>query len=266
MLPLISSVHNPRIKAAVRLRDRKGRELQGRIIIDGARELGHALRSDLEFLEVFYDDNRGHSSPHRMLIEMLEQRNVPAFPVASHVYEKLRYGERDDGLVAVAKAPQRRLDDLILPETPFIAVLAGVQKPGNIGAILRSADAAGVSAVIVADGGTDLYNPNTIRASMGTIFHLPICAATGEATRRWLREHRLTAYTARVGAARWYCDVPWQGPTAIVLGSEAEGLHEGWLAPELEPIALPMQGKADSLNVAATAAVIFYEVWRQRRP
>ena len=146
-----------------------------------------------------------------------------------------------------------------------MAVLAGVQKPGNVGAILRSADAAGVSAVIVADGGTDLFNPNAIRASMGTIFRLPICAATGESTRRWLHDKGFKAYAARVGATRWYCDVPWQGPSALVLGSEAHGLSDGWSDADFEAISLPMRGMADSLNVSATAAVIFYEVWRQRR-
>lgn len=265
MLPLITSVHNPRIKAAARLRDRKGREAQGRIIIDGLRELGHALQSDIEFLEVYIDEGVLQQSPLPAMLDTFEDRGVPVFPVASHVYAKLRYGERDDGIVAVAKSPQRRLSDLRFAGIPFVAVLAGVQKPGNVGAILRSADAAGVSAVIVADGGTDLFNPNAIRASMGTIFRLPICAATGESTRRWLHDKGFKAYAARVGASRWYCDVPWQGPSALVLGSEAHGLSEGWSDSDFEAISLPMRGIADSLNVSATAAVIFYEVWRQRR-
>jgi TrmH family RNA methyltransferase len=163
----------------------------------------------------------------------------------------------------VARPPQTTLDDLRLPACPLVAVLEGVEKPGNVGAVLRSADAAGVSALIVADGGTDLYNPNTIRASLGTIFSMPVRAAPAPNVRDWLSSRQIPIFAARVDATTSYTDVDFTGPAAIVLGSEAAGLSQVWTAG-VTPIRLPMHGAADSLNVSATAAVLFYEVLRQR--
>jgi TrmH family RNA methyltransferase len=143
-------------------------------------------------------------------------------------------------------------------------VLEGIQKPGNVGAVLRSADAAGVHALIVADGGTDLYNPNAIRASLGTIFTVPVCSATTSDTLAWLRRHGVPMFAAQVDAERLYTEVDFRGPSAIVLGSEASGLSEAWFGTEATAIKLPMLGAADSLNVSAAAAVLFYEALRQR--
>jgi TrmH family RNA methyltransferase len=161
--------------------------------------------------------------------------------------------------------PPARLEDLVLGDDPLVAVLERVEKPGNVGAVLRTADAAGVSALIVADPQTDLYNPNTIRASLGTIFTLPVAQATAEETLSWLRSRRLTVFTARVDATRPYTAADFRGPAAIVLGSEAEGLTSVWSGAEIQAVSLPMRGAADSLNVSATAAVLFYEALRQRR-
>jgi TrmH family RNA methyltransferase len=149
-------------------------------------------------------------------------------------------------------------------KNPLIAVLEGVEKPGNIGAVLRSADAAGVSALILADARTDLYNPNAIRASLGTIFTLPVCEATSEETLRWLREKDISIIAARVDGSAPYTEIDYCRPTAVVLGSEAAGLSPAWTAPDITAVRLPMLGAADSLNVSATAAVIFYEALRQR--
>ena len=143
-------------------------------------------------------------------------------------------------------------------------MLEGVEKPGNIGAVLRSADAAGVSALIVADGGTDLFNPNTIRASLGTIFTVPVCSASAAAVRDWLLAAKLAIFAARVDAEAIYSDADFTRPAAIVLGSEAAGLTGVWSGAGITPIRLPMKGAVDSLNVSATAAVLFYEALRQR--
>src|SRR5262249_24554052 len=151
---------------------------------------------------------------------------------------------------------------LKLPERPLVCVLEACEKPGNLGAVLRSADGAGLSAVIVADSRTDLFNPNTIRASLGTIFTVPVAAASAADVLAWLRERRMTIVAARVDAARDYTGVDFSGPTAIVLGSEADGLTEAWRAPDITPVRLPMHGVADSLNVSATAAILFYEALR----
>ncbi|MGD9648202.1 MAG: TrmH family RNA methyltransferase [Pirellulales bacterium] len=166
--------------------------------------------------------------------------------------------------MAVARAPALSLAALTLPADPLIAVLVGVEKPGNVGAVLRSADGAGVSAVIVADGGTDLFNPNTIRASLGTVFTLPIAVATAAETLTWLRERGISVYASRPDASSPYHLADFSAASAVVLGSEAQGLGPLWQAPEVRGLKLPMHGVADSLNVSATAAVLFYEARRQR--
>jgi TrmH family RNA methyltransferase len=152
----------------------------------------------------------------------------------------------------------------VLPDCPLVGVLEGAEKPGNVGAVLRSADGAGLSALIVADGGTDLFNPNAIRASLGTIFTVPVATATTAETIDWLTGHGLAVYAARVDGSVPYTVADFRRPAAIVLGSEAEGLTAAWAGDWLTAVRLPMQGAADSLNVSATAAVLFYEALRQR--
>jgi TrmH family RNA methyltransferase len=166
--------------------------------------------------------------------------------------------------VAVAETPSRGLADFQVPADSVVAVLVGLEKPGNVGAALRSADAAGLAAVIVADAGTDLYNPNCIRASLGTVFTQQVCESTSHQTVDWLRGRRSKVFAARLDATMLYTDVDYTGEVALVLGSEARGLGEPWAAADVTPIRLPMHGAADSLNVAATAAVLFYEALRQR--
>jgi TrmH family RNA methyltransferase len=147
---------------------------------------------------------------------------------------------------------------------PLVVVLEGVEKPGNLGALLRSADAAGVSALVLADSRVDLYNPNAIRASLGTIFSLPVCEAASGEVLAWLQQHELQIFAARVDGSVPYTERDYRGPTAFVLGAEATGLTSAWNAPDITAIHLPMRGIADSLNVSATAAVLFYETLRQR--
>jgi len=176
----------------------------------------------------------------------------------------LAFGGRSEGVVAVALTPRHTLDELKLPDVPLVCVLEGVEKPGNVGAVLRSADGAGLDAVVVADPRTDLYNPNTIRASLGTVFTMPLVAAGTLETLDWLRRHNLAVIAARVDGAVPYTEVDFRGPAAIVLGSEAEGLSSAWSGDEITAVRLPMLGAADSLNVSATAAILFYEARRQR--
>ena len=186
--------------------------------------------------------------------------------VSPDVYAKLAFGDRDDGIVVVAETPRRRLDDLQLPAEPLVAVLEGIEKPGNLGAILRSADAAGVDAVIVADGRTDLFNPNTIRASLGTVFRPNMCEATSAETIAWLSEQRPADHRRPAGCR----EVLHGGRPARRRGDRAgqrSGRPERCLAaaPTIDvPVRLPMHGMADSLNVSTTAAVLFYEALRQR--
>jgi TrmH family RNA methyltransferase len=186
--------------------------------------------------------------------------------VSEPVLAKLAFGGRAEGVVLVIRLPGRSLADLDLGTDPLLLVIEGVEKPGNIGAVLRSADGAGVTAVIAASPRTDLSNPNAIRASAGTIFVMPIAAAPSEAVLAWLREHRIRIVAARVGAAVGYTEADLTGPLAIVLGAEAAGLTDTWTGPDVEPIGIPMAGVADSLNVSISAAILAYEARRQRNP
>jgi TrmH family RNA methyltransferase len=260
----ITSLQNPRVKDAVRLRDRRHREKQGRILIDGTRELARAVDSGVHLLELYVCEPLCTSPEAQRLLARLPDSGAEVFGVIEPVFEKLSFGHRAEGVLGVAEMPRRSLEELQLPERPLVAVLEGVEKPGNVGAVLRSADAAGLSALIVADARTDLYNPNAIRASLGTIFTMPVCAATSADTLDWLRRRNLAICAARVDGAVLYTEVDYRRPTAIVLGSEAEGLSPVWSGEEVTAVRLPMRGTADSLNVSAAAAVVFYEALRQR--
>lgn len=260
----ITSRQNPRIKQAAQLRERRERQRTGRFIIDGAREISRALQAGIVPIEAFICDAPADSNECRQTIQEIERSPAEILRVSPDVFAKLAYGDRDDGVIVVAETPRRDLSILQLPCNPLIAVLEGVEKPGNVGAILRSADAAGVDAVIVADGGTDLFNPNTIRASLGTVFRPNVCTATVAETITWLYEQALPIYASRPDAELLYTAVNLRGGAAIVLGSEAHGLSDAWAVAGITPVRLPMHGIADSLNVSTTAAVLFYEALRQR--
>jgi TrmH family RNA methyltransferase len=262
---LITSVSNPRVKAAARLRERRGRNEQGRIIIDGVREISRAIAAGIEFVELYYFPQLCQDAEHQAILQHAERARAPLIEVTPPVMEKLAYGNRVEGLVAVARTPRRTLADLALPEAGLVAVVEGIEKPGNLGAILRTADAAGVAAVIVAGGVTDLYNPNAIRASLGAIFTVPLAAAASEAARDWLRQSGYRLLAARVDGAVEYTAADFRGAVALVLGSEATGLSNTWRGEDVVAIKLPMLGQVDSLNLSATAAVLFYEALRQRR-
>src|SRR6478672_9637166 len=218
---LISSVQNPRVKAAARLRERSGRNAQGRIIIDGMREITRAVEAGVEIVEVYFFRELCADESHERLLVAVKQVGVEQIEVTQHVMEKLAFGNRVEGVVAVAKPPKKDLMGWQAPADALVAVVEGAEKPGNLGAIVRTADAAGVAAVIVADGGTDLYNPNAIRASLGAIFSLPVMAVTSETALAWIREQRFRLFAARVDAATEYTAADFRGRVAIALGSEA---------------------------------------------
>lgn len=260
----ITSLQNPRIKNTIKLRDRRHREKQGRILIDGLRELERAIDAGVSLVEAFVHLPACENPDAQRILAKLAQRGTEVVEVNTPVFEKLAFGQRVEGILGVAQTPLAALDEVKLPANPLVAVLEGVEKPGNVGAVSRTADGAGLSALVVAGPRTDLYNPNAIRASLGTLFALPVAAASAEDTLAWLRRQNLTILAARVNGAVPYTEVDYRRPTAIVLGSEAEGLTDAWSGPEIQAIRLPMLGVADSLNVSATAAVLFYEALRQR--
>jgi TrmH family RNA methyltransferase len=261
--PTITSAANPRIREAVRLRERRERARTGLTLVDGAREVARALDGGAEFVTAFVD-GPALAAADSNLAERLRAASVPTTAVSSEVLAKLSFGDRSEGVVAVVRIPRRDLDGLVLPDDPLLVVVEGVEKPGNVGAILRSADGAGANGLIAADPRTDLYNPNAIRASLGTIFAVPVAEATSPATLDWLVAHGVRPVAARVDATLPYSDADLRGPVALVLGSEAHGLAETWNDPRVLGVRIPMAGIADSLNVSVAAAILLYEARRQR--
>jgi TrmH family RNA methyltransferase len=262
--PVLTSAANPRIRAAIALRERRQRELTGLTLIDGARELRRALDSGVAVVEAFVCEPLLAGPDARAALDLLLRRGTATRPTSEAVFAKLAFGERAEGLVAVVRIPSTSLADLALPGDPLVVVIEGVEKPGNVGAVLRSADGAGADAVVAASPRTDLFNPNAIRASAGTMFTVPTAAGPTPEVVAWLRARGVRIVAARVGAGRSYTETDLTGPLAIVLGAEADGLTDAWTAADMDAINLPMLGVADSLNVSISAAILLYEARRQR--
>ena len=260
---VISSPSNPRIKAVLRLRDPRGRQAAGLTLVDGLREIQRALDAGATIAEAFVGPAAARGDGPAVRARLLEA-GVPIVDVTAPVEARLAFGDRVEGIVAIVRPPSLDLSALRVPGAPLLVVLEKVEKPGNLGAVLRSVDGAGGDGLIAADPLADPWSPNAIRASLGTVFSVPTAAASSEAVIGWCRERSIRLVTARVDAARLYTDADLTGAIALVLGSEAAGLTHAWQGPAIESIRLPMLGVADSLNVSVTAAVLLYEARRQR--
>jgi RNA methyltransferase, TrmH family len=246
------------------LRDRRTRDRTGLTVVDGVREVGRALLAGAAVTEAFLCEPRLAGPEAKTTLELLTSRGVPTTAVSEPVLEKIAFGDRAEGMVATVRIPGLALPELSLPDDPLVVIVEGVEKPGNLGAILRSADGAGVDALIAASPRTDLFNPNAIRASAGTIFRVPLAAAPSADVLTWAGASGLRLVAARVGAERLYTETDLCGPVAIVVGAEAEGLTPVWADELVEPVGIPMLGIADSLNVSVATAVLLYEARRQR--
>ena len=262
--PPITSLTNARVQAAVRLRERRERDRTGLTLVDGSRELRRAVEASVEIETVFVDADRATGDDARWVLDRLAANPAVTVPVSGTVLTKLAFGDRDDGLVGVVRTPSVALANVTLEPAALIVIVETVEKPGNLGAILRSADGAGASAVVVVDPRTDPFNPNVIRASIGTIFGMPLAVATPPVVLAWLRAQAVRVITARIDGARVHTQADLTGSLAIVVGSEANGLSPAWDGADVESVRLPMLGRADSLNVAAATAVLLYEARRQR--
>ena len=262
--PVLTSFANPRVKATTALRDRRERDRTGLTLVDGAREVRRALDAGAEVVEAFVSEPLLAGPDARAALDALRRGNIPIHATSEAVFAKLAFGERAEGLLAVVRIPATALADLVLPADPLVVVIEGVEKPGNVGAVMRSADGAAANAVVAASPRTDLFNPNAIRASAGTMFTVPTGAAPTPDVLAWLRANGIRIVAARVGVGRLYTDTDVTGPVALVLGAEADGLTDAWAADGIEAISLPMHGVADSLNVSTTAAILLYEARRQR--
>jgi TrmH family RNA methyltransferase len=261
---VLTSPSNPRIKAAIRLRDRREREATGHTIVDGARELRRALDAGVAVIEAFVCEPLLAGPDARVVLDRLHDGAASVHLTSEAAFERLAFGDRHEGLVAVIASPPTDLSDLVVPSDGLVVVIENVEKPGNVGAVLRTADGAGADAVIAASPRTDLANPNVIRASAGTSFTVPLAAAPGDEVLAWLRARGMRIVAARVEASRPYTAVDLTGPVALVLGTEDRGLAPVWSGPDVESVHLPMRGVADSLNVSVAAAVLLYEARRQR--
>jgi TrmH family RNA methyltransferase len=260
----IASPSNERIKAAVRLRDREERDRTGLTIVDGVREIARACDAGARIESAFVSDPL-LSPAGRELVDRLRGSGVTTITTSETAFRKVAFGDRGEGIVVVVRQPPHGLADLALPADPLVVVLESVEKPGNLGAALRSADGAGADALIVADPITDLFNPNAIRASIGTAFSVPVAAGASEEVKAFLAEQTIRVVAARPDATTDYTDVDLTGSVAILLGSEASGLSDAWSGQGVVRVRVPMAGIADSLNVSITSAVLLYEARRQRQ-
>ena len=273
----ITSAQNPKIKNLLLLQEKsKARREQGLFVVEGRRELEHCLEAGFQVRTLFIcpelagnealsgafarigsrsDAEERVSSPaqHPLIIEIPES-----------LYRKVAYRESTEGIIAEVECKERRLEDLELSERPLVMVLESVEKPGNLGAVLRSADAARADAVIVCDPLTDLYNPNLIRASLGGIFTVPTVAASSEETIAWLKARGIRILTAQLQDSSWYYDIDMTVGTALVMGTESTGLTDVWRRAADAHIRIPMLGRLDSLNVSVSAAILLFEAVRQR--
>jgi RNA methyltransferase, TrmH family len=265
----ITSLQNPKLKGAVKLKERRDRDESGLFLIEGYRELSRALAGGVQIETLFICPELFLGSNEPALIDQIHQSGAKIITAPAHVFEKLSYRDRPDGLVAIAQQMKQELDSLpaLLKEerVPFFLVVEAIEKPGNLGTILRSADAAGVSAVIVCDRCTDIYNPNVVRSSVGTLFTLPVVEASGAETLAWLKERQIQVMAATPAATIEFTEAELTGPVAIAVGTEQLGLSPRWMQACDLQVRIPMHGIADSLNVATATTLLLYEVVRQRK-
>lgn len=256
----ITSTQNPKVKSLLALEKPRERRKQQLFVIEGRKEIGLALEAGYKIGNVFFCDEIISLNE----VSKLFKDDMLLIPVSKDVFEKLAVRENSGGLIAVAEQKVHTLDQLKLSKNPLVLVLESVEKPGNLGAILRTADASGADAVIICEPQTDFYNPNVIRSSIGCIFTKQVAAATSEETIDWLKKNQISIYCTYLKASKAYHLTDYTKPSAIVMGTEATGLSGIWVKNSDANIIIPMQGKIDSMNVSTAAAVIVFEAKRQR--
>jgi TrmH family RNA methyltransferase len=262
----ITSAQNARIKNLKKLEKASERREQGLILIEGLRELVLASRAGYELHDIFICGELVETKKGDYTLQELlnQQQTASVFYITKLVYDSLAYRETTEGVVATAKPKEQRLVHLKLPENPLLLIIEGAEKPGNIGAMLRTCDAAGVDAVILCDSKTDIYNPNVIRSSVGTVFTNQIAVCSSEEALGFLQQHKITVCAGDAGAKKFHYGQNFKQAVAIVVGAEDTGLSRIWTDSALQQVKIPMLGKIDSLNVSVSAAVLLYEARRQR--
>ena len=261
---MLTSTQNQKIKHVALLQAKAGeRRKNGEFVVEGIREISHCLSHGYEVVSLFVcDDIMTQSDDTALLLNKVAKQKV--FDVSKEIYEKMAYRGGTEGAIAVFRSQMRTLDDLLLSDNPLVIVLESVEKPGNLGAVLRTADAAKADAVIICDPLTDLYNPNLIRSSIGAIFTVPCVTCTSEECIAYLKKHGIQILTAQLQDSELYYDTDMTLPTAIVMGTESTGLTDLWRKAADRHIRIPMLGSLDSLNVSVSTAILTFEAVRQR--
>lgn len=262
----ITSLQNPLVKEVLHLRDKKRRDETNRFLIEGYREILRANDAhwNIETLIICPELFLGTHEP--ALIDSIRNSGAKIIVATEKVFQKISYRDRPDGLLAIAPQKHNLLGSMHVTHDlpPFYVVAEAIEKPGNLGTILRSSDAAGVSGLIVCDRCTDIYNPNVVRASVGTLFTVPTVETSSEEALPWLKSQGITILAATPHASHAFTDVDLTGPIAIAVGTEQLGLSERWMSQADLQVKIPMNGIADSLNVAMATTLLLYEVYRQR--
>ena len=261
----LTSLANPKVKHVVKLRQRSHRDEAGQMLVEGYRECKRALDNGYQpemlfFCEELYLKNLNEPE----IVRQCQERGAELYACSKPVFEKMAYRERPEGLLIVGPQCSRKLADLQLPEHALVVVAESIEKPGNLGTILRSADAAGVHAVIVCDRCTDIHNPNVVRASTGTLFSLPVVEAESDEAIAYLKERGFCILATTPHTEKLHSEVPLTGNVAIVVGTEQYGLTEKWMNAADFRVRIPMFGLADSLNVSAATTILLFEAVRQR--
>lgn len=263
MIRPITSLQNPVIKNLVLLSEKsRERKKQDLFIIEGIREFNLAASAGFSIDSVFFCPELFPSDEMKKITAVHSFQCV--YEISLQIYNRVAYRNDAEGLLALARPKHIELDDLSLSDIPLILVLESVEKPGNLGAVLRTADAARLDAVIICDPLTDIYNPNTVRSSIGCIFTVPVVVSSGAETLLWLRSKGITTFAAALETDNYYHLADFREPSAFIMGTESTGLSEHWLRNSDQVIKIPMNGKIDSMNVSVSAAILVFEARRQR--
>lgn len=260
----LTSLKNPKVKYVYKLRNRRFREKEQKTLLEGYRELTRSSEYGMKVLEVFYCPSMFLGENEFPLLKELEEQGVKTYEVTEQILGKIAYRDRPEGLIAVAAIQSHTLRDIPIVENGLYLIAESIEKPGNLGSILRSADASGVNGIILCDKCTDIYNPNVIRASTGALFSVPLAECTADEAFNWIRENNIKVLAATPHTDNIHTDADMTQAVAIAVGTEQSGLSDFWMDNADIKVKIPMLGKIDSLNVATATTIMLYEAARQR--
>ena len=264
----ITSIQNPFIKSLVQLQEKaKSRKQSGTFLIEGKREIELAIKGNYELETILFLPeliSKEQITKQFLIPSVVEGTQIDFIEINKEVYQKLAYRDTTEGIIAIAKTKSLSLSDLKLPKNPLILVMESIEKPGNIGAMLRTCDAANIDAVIIANPKTDLYNPNIVRSSVGCLFTNQIARGTTDEAIQFLKDKNIAVFGATLQNSNFYHTQDYTTPTALVVGTEATGLTQAWRDNATQNIIIPMQGEIDSMNVSVASAILLFEAKRQR--